>query len=153
MSAITFQACGDPKGQPRPRAFAMRKAGGGFTARVFDSGTAEGWKSLIALAAKPHAPKAPITGPVELRVAFVFRRPASHFRGGRHATELRPDAPAHHISKPDTDNLLKAVMDALTQTGLFWGDDAQVCTTWAWKSYGARPGALVEIRAIGEVAQ
>lgn len=152
MIPITFQVHGDPKGQPRPRAFAMKKAGGGFTARVFDAGTAEGWKSLIAIAAKPHAPTAPITGPVELRVAFVFRRPASHFRTGKNSAELRSDAPAHHIAKPDTDNLLKAVMDALTQTGLFWGDDAQVCTTWAWKSYGARPGALIEIRAIGEVA-
>lgn len=53
---ITFFAQGLPKGQPRPRAFAM-KIGNKFQARVFDSGTAENWKSRIAEAARPHLRK------------------------------------------------------------------------------------------------
>lgn len=45
---ITFFIHGDPKPQPRPRAFA-RRMGAKFVARVYDAGTAEGWKSQIAM--------------------------------------------------------------------------------------------------------
>jgi len=47
MSQIHFFVSGDPKAQPRIRAFAINGH-----ARVYDPGTAEGWKSLIAVAAR-----------------------------------------------------------------------------------------------------
>ena len=40
MAPIEFFVEGDPKPQPRPRAFA-RKIGNKFMARVYDAGTAE----------------------------------------------------------------------------------------------------------------
>jgi len=52
MKPITFFVPGEPKGQPRPRAFA-RKMGDKFVARVFDAATAEGWKGAIAAVAQP----------------------------------------------------------------------------------------------------
>ena len=42
-----LSAPGIPKGQPRPRAFSRNGH-----ARVFDPGTAEGWKSAVAVAAQ-----------------------------------------------------------------------------------------------------
>lgn len=71
---ISFSVQGVPKGQPRPRAFAFKGK-----ARVFDPGTAEGWKSAIAEAARPHLPREPLAGPVALEVAFSFPRPKKHF--------------------------------------------------------------------------
>lgn len=135
---------GDPKPQPRPRAFA-RKMGDKFVARVFEAGTAEGWKGAIALAAKPHAPSAPILGPVMLNVTFFFKRPNAHFVANNPARELRDDAPTWHTNKPDRDNLEKALLDALTQLGSFWHDDTQVCAGEVRKVYGPKPGAIVEI--------
>ena len=141
---IAFTVEGEPKAQPRPRAFA-RKMGGKFVARVFDAGTAENWKSLIAYAAKPHRPPSPLSGPVRLDATFVFARPKSHYIGNKPERGLRADAPRWHTQKPDRDNLDKALLDALTQLGCFWHDDSQVCAGEIVKEYGPTPGARVWI--------
>jgi len=150
MSAITFRVSGDPKGQPRPRAFA-RKMGNKFVARVFDAGTAEEWKGLIAVAARPHTPATPFLGPVSVCSTFIFARPNKHFVANNPARPLRADAPAWHTNKPDRDNLEKALLDALTQLGGFWRDDAQVCAGEVRKAYGNTPGVIVTIKSAEEV--
>ena len=145
MTSIFFAVQGEPKAQPRPRAFA-RKMGSAWVARVYDAATAEGWKSLIALAARPHRPRAPIVGPVRVDLCFYFARPKSHFRTGKLSGVLRDDAPKFHTQKPDRDNLEKAVLDALTQVGGFWKDDSQVCAGSVSKRYGIPCGMLVIIK-------
>ena len=55
--------------------------------------------------------------------------------------ELKPNAPKWHTDKPDRDNADKAVLDALTNLGL-WGDDKQVCDGRIRKFY-VRPGDLL----------
>lgn len=141
---IRFWVDGTPKAQPRPRAF-YRK---GIGARVYDAGTAEGWKGSVALAARPHVPAKPLSGPLYVAISFYIPRPKSHYRTGSHAGELRPDAPVYHAQKPDRDNLEKAVLDALTQIGM-WEDDSQaddgpVQKFWA----NDRSGAAIEIRQL-----
>jgi Holliday junction resolvase RusA-like endonuclease len=141
---IVFSVRGEPKGQPRPRAFA-RKIGGRYVARIFDAGTAEAWKSAIAMAARALVPPSPDMGPIILRLAFSMPRPKSHFLSGR----LRADAPTWCTKKPDVDNLAKAVMDALTVCR-FWRDDEQVCRIEAskqWEDVHALipPGVRIEI--------
>lgn len=122
---IQFRAYGDPKGQPRPRAFSR----GGMT-RVYDPGTAEGWKSQIAVAALPHKPSARIEGPIHVTLRFFFQRPKGH--AGKKG--LKPNAPTYHTAKPDADNLAKAVLDCITQLG-FWRDDSQVSALDVLKKY------------------
>ena len=119
---ISFTVEGNPKGQPRARAFYKP----GLGVRMYDSGTAEGWKGLIAVAARQHMPAKPLEGPISVSITFFFERPKSHYRTGSHAGELRPDAPYWHTSKPDRDNSEKAVLDCLTTIGM-WKDDCQVC--------------------------
>lgn len=128
---------GDPKGQPRPRAFSR----GGMT-RVYDPGTAEAWKSQIAIAFKDAKPAdfTPFEGPVNLNIHFFFTRPKSHFN--RHG--LKPDAPRFVTKKPDADNAAKAVMDALTTLGV-WRDDAQVGILSVSKRYTDTPQAGAKI--------
>jgi len=138
-----FDVRGEPKGQPRPRAFFNKKTG---RASVYDQGTAEGWKSLVAFAAKPFLPKEPLSGPVRLMVSFIFPRPARLMR------KKDPDGLIPHTSKPDSDNCMKAVMDALTQIGM-WRDDSQVCNQTVTKSYAGKngqAGALIQIYRIDE---
>ncbi len=121
---ISFFVQGEPKGQPRPRASTFRNGG---RPRIFDPGTAENWKSLIAYEAKNFAAQFPIQQAICLAVDFHFARPKAHFRFRRGLLAgLKESAPAWKEAKPDIDNLLKAVMDALTQIGA-WHDDAQVC--------------------------
>lgn len=143
MNPIRFFVAGEPKPQPRPRAFA-RKFGDKWQARVYDASTAEGWKSLIANAAREHVPFPPLQGPVRCQIEFRMPRPKAHFRsGGR----LKPTAPDWHINRGDRDNLEKAVLDALTQLGM-WDDDSQVCCGEVVKKYDIAPGALITIEAL-----
>ncbi len=145
---FSFFAAGNPKGQPRPRAFAMKMGNGKFSARVFDAGTAEGWKSQVAQAAREVTPATAIAGPVRVELGFIFRRPKSHLRSNG---EVKAGSPNHHVGKPDGDNLAKAVLDALTQLGGWWHDDAQVAELIVHKSYGPKPGCHVAVRALEDM--
>lgn len=148
---ISFFVPGEPKGQPRPRAFARKMGNGKFVARVFDAGTAESWKSAIAAEAAQHKPAAPISGPVSLRLHFFMARPKSHFVASKPERGLRNGAKYRHVGKPDADNLAKAVMDALTQCGWFWADDAQVAVLTVVKSYTESANGAGAWLTIGEV--
>ena len=138
---------GTPKGQPRPRAFSR----GGMT-RVYDPGTAEGWKSAIAEEIREHLPEKPLEHPVWLSLVFVMPRPKLHYGSGKNAGKLKPDAPYYFTPKPDADNLAKAVMDALTQVGL-WRDDSLVCKLTVVKRYESVDGASGCFIQIGEITQ
>lgn len=81
------------------------------------------------------------TGPVTVRALFVFQRPKYHFtsRG-----ELKPTAPIDKLTPPDTDKLLRSVLDAITQSGVY-GDDAQVVFAEGRKEFGAEAMTWLEI--------
>ena len=52
----------------------------------------------------------------------------------------------HHTKKPDVDNLVKAVKDALK--GLLYQDDAQIIHLEASKAYGPEPGVTIALEAL-----
>ena len=139
---ITFFTPGIPKPQPRPRAFARNGM-----ARVYDPGTAEGWKSAIAVAAKEVLPDKPLAGPIGLRIVFLLPRPKAHYRANG---SLR-DQCRHvcHGQKPDLDNLAKAVMDCLS-TLRMWNDDAQVARLdiMKWWDCSNQCGATITVEAL-----
>lgn len=141
---VTFFAWGSPKPQPRPRAFARNMGAGKFAARVYDAGTAEGWKASVALAAKAHLPPEPCAHPLSVDIQFTLPRPQSHFTT---KGDLRAAAPFYPTNKMDCDNLAKAVLDALTQIGM-WLDDGQIVHLSVSKNYGPKSGAQVTIRTM-----
>ena len=135
---------GEPKGQPRPRAFAKNGK-----ARVYSAATAEGWKGQIALAVRDLIPEEPLAGPVMVDAEFVMKRPKNHVRANG---ELKDWAPNFHLHKPDRDNLDKVVLDTLTTIGL-WEDDCQVVRGSITKRYaspGERTGMRLVVEATGE---
>lgn len=142
FAPISFFVRGEPKGQPRPRAFA-RKMGASWVARVFDAGTAEEWKSQIAMEWRRSAPPMPkLPGPLGLTLIFSMPRPKGHYG----AKGLKWNAPTWHTSTPDADNLAKAVMDALTQLNI-WGDDSQIVILTVGKKYcDDLSGCRIEIK-------
>jgi Holliday junction resolvase RusA-like endonuclease len=153
---IQFFAIGEPKGQPRARAFARVVNGKPFV-RMYDPASAEGWKSQIADAARPYAPFLPMTGPVRMDGVFVFPRPKSHYGSGKNADKLKEGAPRFHTSKPDGDNLCKAVWDCLTTLG-FWRDDCQICAgewTKVYVGFGlfTKPGCHITITPLESQAE
>ena len=149
MSTLTFQVTGEPKGQPRPRAFA-RKMGSIHVARFYDSDVADEWKRAVMIvvcdAATVH--KWALTlGPVSISMCFSMARPKSHTG----AKGLKASAPVHHSGKPDADNLAKLVMDQITRSGKIWRDDSQVVSLRVEKLWasGNESGCAVLILAEG----
>ena len=112
---------GIPKAQPRPR---MASNG-----HVYNPDSADAWKEEIKAAFIANRTKQ-ITEPVHLKVYFFMPVP----KGMK--IERKNDRYVPHIKKPDTDNLLKAVMDAMTEAWV-WKDDALVYWTEAAKFYAS----------------
>lgn len=71
--------------------------------------------------------------PLILTVRFLLSKPKSVKR-------------VHPVVKPDLDNLLKAVKDALK--GLAWHDDSQVCQSSESKEYSQSPGIWIGVREL-----
>ena len=127
---MTFFIHGDPKGQPRPRAFA-RKMGSKYVARVYDSDVADEWKLAVDLAIARaflasdlgKRQESNYKSAFEVVATFWMRRPKSHFNTGGF---VRLNAPIRHTQKPDADNLVKLVLDRISHSDLIWDDDSQV---------------------------
>ena len=140
MPFIQFFVEGIPKAQPRPRA-AHHKG----HVRVYDPGTAEGWKGRIAMQAIHCRPEFPHLGAVSIELTFQMPRPKNHFGTGKNTGELKDSSPFKHLSKPDIDNLEKAVLDELTMLG-FWRDDSQITDLGSRKRYTkGKPGVVIQI--------
>ena len=84
----------------------------------------ESWRQNVGECGSIAWRSPPVKGRVSLHVVFKFQRPQSHMGTGRNATMVKDSAPKYHIQAPDTDKLLRAVMDALT--GVIFEDDRQV---------------------------
>jgi Holliday junction resolvase RusA-like endonuclease len=138
---------GDPKGQPRARAFA-RKMGAKHVARMYDSDVADAWKRAVDLGIERELKAAGALDPVgafECKLTFFFRRPKSHYGKGGH---VKASAPICHVSKPDADNLAKLVLDRITRGGRIWRDDSQVAKLRVdkfWAITDARIGVYVSV--------
>ncbi len=115
---------------PRPR-IALR---GRFPTAYYPAAYKK-WKDTAVEALATIRPEQPFRGPLALEAWFTAARPKS--------TKL-------FAPKPDIDNYLKSLLDALTQSG-WWEDDTQVVTVLAWKRWtptGADPHISFKIDPI-----
>lgn len=128
---IVFTVKGVPKAQPRAKA--VRR---GLFIRMYDPGSAHEWKKLVREAAEKawqsHG-KEVFWRPVSIVMSFAMPRPKGHYRA---CGDVKSNSPRFASTKPDADNLAKAVMDALTTLGV-WNDDAQVVMLSVEKLYAA----------------
>jgi Holliday junction resolvase RusA-like endonuclease len=141
---LRLKVLGIPVPQGSTRAFVPK----GWKRAIItgDNPKTKTWRQAIVEAAIPElAGRAPLEGPVELRVRFYMPRPKSAPRRVIHATKI-----------PDLDKLVRAIGDALTTCGA-WRDDAQVVELRAWKGFasgpydhlgaGGLPRAEIEVRS------
>lgn len=131
---------GEPFAQPRARAAVVNGR-----ARIYDPKAAKNWKSTaqahMGMALRVNDLPVPLfaSGPVNLSVRAYFTMPK-----GMHRKTTRTPARLK-ITKPDLDNILKAVKDAAK--GVLWLDDNQVAVITAEKWYAPQGGApRVEVR-------
>ena len=104
------------------------------------------WRSVVASACPITTP---LTCGVALEVVFKFSRPKNHIGRRKGQPYLKGDAPIYKTSTPDTDKLLRSILDSLT--GIAYTDDALVCHVTASKVYtvGAT-GAEITITPLSE---
>jgi len=132
---ISFEVRGDPSALKRHRQ-------GKFTNYDPSAGDKADFLSI----AHANAPDIPFECPLHLDVTFYMSRPKSHFGTGKNATKLKPSAPNFKVSRPDIDNYLKFVMDALNK--VFWHDDSYVVSVKMVKRYDLVPRVKVVIREL-----
>jgi Holliday junction resolvase RusA-like endonuclease len=135
---------GAPVGKGRPR-FQMRP---GRNPRVYTPKKTELWETRAAQILR--APRAsPMKGPIELEIKAFHKRPKTRpksipldvWKGGRRC---------HKPTKPDLDNIIKAVGDAIDRAGLFETSDAQIVSIKAEDFYAGLNDAIgVQIQIKG----
>jgi Holliday junction resolvase RusA-like endonuclease len=114
-SALTFTVEGDPVGKGRAR---IGRSSSGHV-RTFTPEKTVRFESLVRDAARAAlGDRAPLKGRVRLLVQGYWTLARSHWR------KRDPLPEAHRTSKPDADNVLKAVSDALNSVAFL--DDCQV---------------------------
>jgi len=147
MTRVVFTVPAIPVAQPRQRHRAF-VAGGHVRTQNFTPARhpVQAFKATVRLAASQAHIGAPLEGPLALVATFVFPRP------GRLCWKKRPMPRCWHHSKPDTENVLKALQDALT--GLLWKDDAQIAEVRCSKVYAAgdeQPAVSVRVEQLPEL--
>ena len=106
-----------PKPSVRPRITTMRGFG-----RVYYPAEYNEYKQTLAL----HCQSLPLCrtlAPVEMIINFTMPRPKT------------PSIEKRGYMKPDLDNVIKPVMDAITQSERVWYDDCQVVSINATKKF------------------
>jgi len=106
-----------------------------------DNPQVKSWQARIAFEATclMRRVQLELAGPVHLQVEFFLPRPSG----------LAKSYDGPHLKKPDTDKLLRALLDALT--GVVWRDDSQVISIVAGKTYAGvneDPRAVITIRSL-----
>jgi Holliday junction resolvase RusA-like endonuclease len=151
---ISFTVPGLPIAQPRQRTRVMA-IGGKPVAQNYTPAKhpVNAFKAAVQLAAVDAINKSAagsvwkgqiLSCPIALRLIFVFPRPKALL------WKSKPMPRAWCFKKPDADNLIKSVCDALNM--LVWRDDAQVVSVSVEKWIGAgdeSPGVHVEIEPVG----
>jgi len=85
-----------------------------------------------------HAPKEPLTGPLQLQISYVHAWRKSEKKSNKFSGWLWKD------TKPDCTNFPKTLEDCMTDLK-FWEDDNQVAQLLVEKAWGDKVGIRVKV--------
>lgn len=165
-------APGLPVAQARHRDRVVQTAGGRAFVQRYTPKETRVWRESVLRAARATIgfPAEPWEGAIRLSMEAFFERPQ------RLCRKSDPAGPIRKNTKPDADNLVKAVMDALTppklkrtgnevidaaareghRRGYLWIDDGQVhlgpVDRW-YVAKGCAPGVIIVVELIDEAKE
>jgi Holliday junction resolvase RusA-like endonuclease len=129
---MTFQVMykleGTPIGKQRPK-FARR---GNFVSTYTPTKTRDYEDQIREAAVRAMGASEPLETPVAAYFYITMPIPASYSKKRREACLSNAERP---MKKPDTDNIVKAFLDAMNE--VIYKDDSQVCSLHATKVYGS----------------
>ena len=146
MPEINFWAPAVPIAQPRQRTRVMR-IGKRAVAQNYTPADSpvNAFKATVRAAFAQSYSGPPLDGPLTASISFLFPRPTAK----QWTTKAMPRE--WHDKKPDVDNLIKAVLDALN--GLAFQDDKQVVQLGMVQKLicagDETPGVRIVIRRLG----
>lgn len=144
ISRVEFTVLGEP--QPQGSKTTVMRKGKRPVMREDNPQTGPWRATVTARAAEAMDGRQLRSGPLHMRVVFVFARPAGHWGTGRNHGKLKASAPLYCRTRPDVDKLLRAIGDACT--GVVFRDDAQIVIVTAEKHYGEPPCAHVVVEEL-----
>ena len=115
-----------------PTSTAQEKGFNRKTGNVYLKPKAADARAKLRARLAKHAPPEPVTGAIALDVVWCFPIKGNHKR-------CEPK-----ITRPDIDNLQKALKDVMTEL-VFWLDDAAVSAERVRKIYSDYPGIMITI--------
>ena len=137
QAAVHIVVQGTPVGKGRPRF--VRSTGMAYTPLK----TANYEAIIKAFGIDAMAGRRPLEGPLQVLV-IAYMPVATTWSRKKTASAL---AGVIRPGRPDADNLLKAVADALN--GVVWRDDAQIAEATISKRYDLRPRLEIEVSSLG----
>ena len=108
----------------------------GRSGAVYDSPALARARESIEAAIAPHSPSRPLTGPLSVEVRWCYPLMGRHRQGEPYA------------QKPDIDNSVKALLDALVRLG-FISDDRLIAELRVVQAWAEPPGVYVRCAEIG----
>jgi len=128
MKAVKYTIYLEPVAQGRPRF---------VKGRAYDPPKSKAYKELVALTSRRYFPE-PLKGALKVRFVFSIPMPKSWSKGKKIDSDR-----TLHSSRPDIDNLCKAILDGLN--GVAFEDDGQVVCLQAWKFWSSEPKIEIEV--------
>lgn len=108
--------------------------------RVYDPPKVKNFKNLLRSLAVDQYARPPLLGP--LSVSLTFYRPVQKSIS-KTERERRLSNRSKPVVKPDTDNYIKATLDALN--GVLWNDDAQIVKIVGEKRYSENGKIVITV--------
>lgn len=136
---ISFVVLGKPVGKGRPR---FRNTGK-FVQTYTPEATAV-YENLVKLSFQQSG-QHKLEGPLHMTIRAYFPIPK---QTSKKRAELMESGQVLHTSKPDADNVAKAICDALN--GIAYDDDSQIVSLLVTKSYSANPRTSIDVHEIDE---
>ena len=138
---IKFTVPGPPKGKQRPRICRINGQSVTYTPRQ----TTEYEKLVRASYTSVSKVKFSKDEPLEISILALF---SIQQRASKKLKELMINNEILPTKKPDSDNIIKIILDALN--GVAYHDDRQVCRVYFEKMYAENPEIKILIRNIEE---
>ena len=138
---LSFTIPGEPRGKGRPRATSK-----GGHARVYTDAATASYENLVKLAARAALDGRPALDEALGVSIFIRTVPPASTSGKRRAAMLAGQV--FPTKKPDTDNVVKAVLDGLNKVA--FRDDCLVVDEIVSKRYAAEPGVDVLVWTMAE---
>lgn len=134
---VKFEVLGVPVGKGRPR-FSTQ---GGFVRAITPEKTAN-YERLVRLSYQKQIGAFMFDKDIPLRAIIRAFFPIPKSTSKKKREQMR-DLRILHTKKPDADNIVKAVLDALN--GVAYYDDSQVAEVLISKAYAEQPKVMIEL--------